>query len=53
MVITGIIRLQAFNNGDVVDTRARFTDVYESRDGKLVQVAWQNTRIPEAAATPR
>ncbi len=53
VVITGIIRLQAFNNGDVVDTRARFTDVYESRDGKLVQVAWQNTRIPEAAATPR
>ena len=53
VVITGIIRVQAFNNGEVVDMKARFTDVYESRDGKLLQVAWQNTRIPEPPATPR
>ena len=53
VVITGIIRVQAFNNGEVVDMKARFTDVYENRDGKLLQVAWQNTRIPEPSATPR
>jgi len=36
-----------------LDTRARFTDVYENKDGRWVQIAWQNTRIPEAAASPR
>lgn len=48
-VITGILRLQAGNGDGVIDVKARFTDVYERRDGRLVQVAWQNTRIPEGA----
>jgi ketosteroid isomerase-like protein len=52
-IVTGIFRLQATNNGEVIDTRARFTDVYENKDGRWVQLAWQNTRIPEAPATPR
>lgn len=45
-IITGILRLQAANDAGVIDIKARFTDVYERRDGRLVQVAWQNTRIP-------
>jgi hypothetical protein len=32
---------------------ARFTDVYENKDGRWVQIAWQNTRIPETPASPR
>jgi hypothetical protein len=52
-VITGIFRLQAMNNGETIDTKARFTDVYENDHGHWVQVAWQNTRIPEAPASPR
>ncbi|MEO8500388.1 MAG: nuclear transport factor 2 family protein [Vicinamibacteria bacterium] len=45
VIITGVIRLQAMSDGEVVDTKARFTDVYESRNGRLIQVAWQTTRI--------
>jgi len=52
-IITGIFRLQATNNGEVIDSRARFTDVYENDHGHWVQLAWQNTRIPEAPASPR
>lgn len=52
-VITGIFRLQALNNGETIDSKARFTDVYENDHGHWVQVAWQNTRIPEAPASPR
>jgi len=52
-IITGIFRLQATNNGDIIDTKARFTDVYENKDGRWVQLAWQNTRIPEVPASPR
>ncbi len=46
VIVTGIIRVQAKNASGVIDTRARFTDVYERRNDSLVQVAWQNTRIP-------
>jgi Domain of unknown function (DUF4440) len=46
-IVTGIIHLQAVNNGEVIDSRARFTDVYEMKAGKFVQLAWQNTRIPQ------
>lgn len=52
-IITGIFRLQATNNGETIDSKARFTDVYENRDGRWVQLAWQNTRIPEAPASAR
>lgn len=52
-IITGIFRLQATNNGETIDTKARFTDVYENDHGRWVQLAWQNTRIPEAAPSPR
>jgi len=52
-IITGIYRLQATNNGEVIDSKARFTDVYENKDGRWVQIAWQNTRIPEAPPSPR
>jgi len=45
-IVTGLIRIQAVNNADTVDIRARFTDAYEMRPGGFVQVAWQNTRIP-------
>jgi hypothetical protein len=46
VVITGTYRLQATNNSETIDSRARFTDVYEVRGKDLVQVAWQNTRLP-------
>jgi Domain of unknown function (DUF4440) len=46
IIVTGIIRVQAVSAAAVIDTRARFTDVYERRNDRLVQVAWQNTRIP-------
>ena len=46
VVITGTTRIQVLSNGEAIDTKARFTDVYEDRDGRLRQVAWQNTRIP-------
>ena len=52
-IITGIFRLQATNNGEIIDSKARFTDVYENKDGRWVQLAWQNTRIPEAPAGAR
>ncbi|MBX7183818.1 MAG: nuclear transport factor 2 family protein [Vicinamibacteria bacterium] len=52
-IITGVFRLQATNNGETIDTKARFTDVYENDHGRWVQLAWQNTRIPEAAPSPR
>ncbi len=52
-IVTGIFRFQALNNGQTIDTRARFTDVYENKDGRWVQIAWQNTRMPEAAASAR
>lgn len=52
-IITGIFRLQATNNGETIDSKARFTDVYENKDGRWVQLAWQNTRIPEAPASAR
>lgn len=46
VIITGMIRVQAVNASGTLDTRARFTDVYERRKDRLIQVAWQNTRIP-------
>jgi hypothetical protein len=46
VIVTGIIRVLAKNATGVIDTKARFTDVYERRNDRLVQVAWQNTRIP-------
>ena len=52
-IITGIFRLQATNNGEIIDSKARFTDVYENKDGRWVQLAWQNTRIPEPPASAR
>ncbi len=52
-IITGIFRLQATNNREIIDSKARFTDVYENKDGRWVQLAWQNTRIPEAPASAR
>ncbi len=52
-IVTGIVRIQAMNNGEVIDTRARFTDVYENDHGHWVQVAWQSTRLPEAPPSPR
>jgi len=52
-LITGIFRFQALNNGQTIDTKARFTDVYENKDGRWVQIAWQNTRIPEAPGSAR
>jgi len=52
-IITGVFRLQATNNGEAIDSKARFTDVYENRDGRWFQLAWQNTRIPEAPASAR
>lgn len=52
-IVTGIFRLQATNNGEIIDSKARFTDVYENKDGRWVQLAWQNTRIPEAPASAR
>lgn len=45
-IITGVVRLQAINNGDVIDSRARFTDIYELKGGKFVELAWQSTRLP-------
>jgi hypothetical protein len=47
VIITGTYRLQATNNVEVIDTKARFTDVYLEREGRFVQVAWQNTRMPQ------
>ena len=41
------------SSGAAQTKAARFTDVYESRDGRLRQVAWQNTRLPEPPTTPR
>ena len=52
-IVTGIFTFQALSNGQTLDARARFTDVYENQHGRWVQVAWQNTRIPEAAASAR
>ena len=52
-IITGIFRFQALNKEQTIDTKARFTDVYENKDGRWVQIAWQNTRIPEAPANAR
>ena len=52
-IITGIFRLQATNNGEIIDSKARFTDVYENKDGRWVQLAWQNTRIPEPPSSAR
>jgi hypothetical protein len=49
-IITGVSRLQASNNGEVIDTKARFTDIYENDHGRWVQLAWQSTRIPDAPA---
>jgi len=46
VIITGAIRVQAVNATGTIDTKARFTDVYERRKDQLVQVAWQNTRVP-------
>lgn len=46
VIITGIVRVQASNATGALDIRARFTDVYEKQKDRLVQVAWQNTRIP-------
>jgi hypothetical protein len=46
VIITGMIRVQAVNASGTLDTRARFTDVYERRKDRLIQVAWQNTRVP-------
>ena len=52
-IITGVFRLQATNNGETIDSKARFTDVYENKGGRFVQLAWQNTRIPEAPSGGR
>ena len=46
VIITGVIRVQALNATGSIDTRARFTDVYELRKDRLIQIAWQNTRVP-------
>jgi hypothetical protein len=52
-IVTGLVRIQATNNGEVIDTTARFTDVYENDHGRWVQLAWQSTRVPEAAPARR
>ena len=46
VIITGIIHVRATNPSGAIDTRARFTDVYERQKDGLVEVAWQNTRVP-------
>ena len=47
VIITGTYRLQAHTATESIDTKARFTDVYEERGGRFIQVAWQNTRVPQ------
>lgn len=46
VIITGMIRVQAVNATGTLDTKARFTDVYERQKDRLVQIAWQNSRVP-------
>lgn len=45
-VITAVVRVQATNNGEALDTKMRVTDVYARRDARYRQVAWQSTRLP-------
>ena len=45
-IVTGLVRMQVVSGGQSADVKARFTDVYESRGGRYIQVAWQNTRVP-------
>lgn len=51
MVVHGTIDVDGELRGRAVRLRLIFTDVYVRRDGRWQLLAWQSTRLPEAAAT--
>lgn len=45
-IITGLAAMTVDANGEALNNRLRFTDVWVKRDGRWQMVAWQSTRMP-------
>ena len=46
VVLTGVAQMSVERNGTLNNFTARFTDVYQKREGVWRMVAWQSTKIP-------
>lgn len=44
-VINGVCAIKAINNGETINTRLRYTDVYVKNGGQWQMVAWQSLRM--------
>jgi hypothetical protein len=47
VVLTGSARIGVISNGNPMNFRVRFTDVYVNNGGQWQMVAWQSTRLPD------
>jgi hypothetical protein len=46
-VINGVCAIKAINNGETINTRLRYTDVYVKNGGQWQMVAWQSLRLQQ------
>jgi len=46
VVLTGVAQMSVERDGTLNNFTARFTDVYQKREGVWRMVAWQSTKIP-------
>ncbi|WP_128543014.1 nuclear transport factor 2 family protein [Larkinella soli] len=44
-VVSGICQVRATNNGETINTRLRYTDVYVKKGRQWQMVAWQSLRL--------
>lgn len=45
-VVNGICSVKAVNNGQPINTRLRYTDVYVRKNGQWQLVTWQSLKVP-------
>lgn len=46
-VVNGICLIKASNNGEAINTRLRYTDVYVKKGGQWQMVTWQSLRLQQ------
>lgn len=46
-VINGVCVVKAMNNGETINSRLRYTDVYVKNGGQWQMVAWQSLRMTQ------
>ncbi len=46
-IINGVCLIKAMNNGETINTRLRYTDVYVKNGGQWQMAAWQSLRMQQ------